>query len=491
MSLRVFASVIALGLAAAACTQGSDINTPGDTNPGTPPDGGGPGGPGTPPPGGGQAECPSGFTQGASVAGLTSCLLSGTILENLTLPFVDGVAYRLDGRVDVGVDVGADGSDPDGVNARLTIEPGVTVFGADGSDYLVVNRGSQILADGRADAPIVFTSDEDLVRRAANPRDTGGELTGEWGGLVLLGRAPINRCRDAAAPGTVDCQNLVEGVTNPDALYGGDDPEDSSGSLTYLQVKFAGYELTPGNELNGITLAGVGRGTTMEYIQVHNNADDGVEYFGGTVDTRYLVLTGIDDDSIDTDNGYTGSIQFALAIQTEGIGDNIVEASSSAPGVTPLSDARISNFTFIGNQTNAFRLNTGTVGRYVNGVVSYGKECMRWEPSAGDGQPGYSPGNDPAFDSVLFDCAGGLSTANSDAAAAQASVDAGSDNSTDVASTLTSVFVNGPAENAVTPFDPTTLDPWFLPVDYIGAVRDADDRWWADWTCGLEASRPC
>jgi trimeric autotransporter adhesin len=492
MSLRVYASVIALGLAAAACTQGSDINTPGDTNPGTPPGGGTPPpGGGTPPPGG--ASCPSGFTQGEPVAGLTSCLLSGTILENLTLPFVQGVAYRLDGRVDVGVDVGADGSDPDGVSARLTIEPGVTIFGADGSDHLVVNRGSQIIADGRADAPIVMTSDEDLIRRAADPSDTGAELTGEWGGLVVLGRAPINRCRDAATPGTADCQNLVEGVTNPDALYGGADADDDSGIMRYMRVQFAGFELTPGNELNGITLGGVGRGTVMEYIQVHNNADDGVEYFGGTVDTKYLVLTNIDDDSIDTDNGYQGRIQHVVVVQGQGVGDNIVEASSVGAGVQPLSSATISNFTFVGNRTNAWRLNTGTVGRYVNGVVNYGAECFRWEESAGDGQAGYNPGADPRFDSVVFDCDAGLATANSDAAAAQGAVSGGSNNLVGESS-LSGVLFPGPVEQGVTAFDIAGLDDWFDDVDYIGAFSPDEtetDNWAAGWTIGLFPEPVC
>ena len=263
--------------------------------------------------------------------------------------------------------------------------------------------------------------------------DDGGDNISEWGGLVILGQAPINRCRDAATTGTVDCENLVEGVTNPEAVYGGDDSNDNSGILRYLQVRFAGFAInTAGNELNGITFAGVGNGTTVDYVQVHNNSDDGVEFFGGNVNVRHLVLTGNDDDSIDTDNGYQGSIQYALVTQRENGGDNIVEASSAGNGVTPLSNANISNFTFVGNRTNAFRLNTGTVGRYVNGVVNYGKECMRWQDSAGDGTAGFTAGSDPAFDSVLFDCDLGLTTSNSETATAEASVAAGTNNSTDV-----------------------------------------------------------
>jgi len=389
--------------------------------------------------------------------------------------------------VRVGRDVGADGNAANGIAASLTIESGVTLYGRTGADYLLVNRGSQLFANGTRQNPIIMTSENDIT-------NTGDRATaiGEWGGLVLLGRAPINRCRDAATPGSVQCENLIEGVTNPDGLYGGILADDSTGSMTFLQVKYAGFEIAPGNELNGITLGGVGRGTTFEYIQVHNGSDDGIEWFGGTVNGKYLVVTGADDDSFDTDNGWNGNIQFLIGIQRAGGGDNIVEASSSAPGVTPLSNATFSNFTFIGNRTNAFRLNTGTVGRYLNGVVDYGQACMRWESSAGNGTAGYQGvGVDPSFDSVLFNCAGGLSTGNSDAAAASSAVSTGSNNTTNVATTLNNTFINGANENARPAFNVTTLNPYFTPVTHIGAVRDSSDRWWAGWTCGLETGSTC
>ncbi|MBV5258076.1 hypothetical protein FLX56_06560 [Synechococcus moorigangaii CMS01] len=433
-----------------------------------------------------EPDCPIGTTDtGAQRNGQNVCRLTGVVEDDIRL--TRGNIYELEGDVRIGRDVGADGNAAGGVAASITIESGVTLYGRSGADYLLINRGSQIFANGTRQNPIIMTSENDIT-------NTGNRETaiGEWGGLVILGRAPTNRCRDAAAPGTIDCENLIEGVTNPDGLYGGIEEDDSSGSLTFVQVKFAGFEIAPGNELNGITLGGVGRGTTFEYIQVHNGSDDGIEWFGGTVNGKYLVVTGADDDSFDTDNGWNGNVQFLLGIQRAGGGDNIVEASSSAPGVTPLSNATFSNFTFIGNRTNAFRLNTGTVGRYVNGVVSYGQACMRWESSAGNGVAGYQGvGTDPSFDSVLFDCAGGLTVAGSDDAAASAAVSGGSNNTTGTASTLTNTFVNGANENARQAFDVTTLDPYFDDVDYIGAVRDSSDRWWADWTCGLEAGSTC
>jgi len=430
--------------------------------------------------------CPTGTTDsGLEIDDQTVCRISGVITDDVRL--TRGNIYEVVGRLDVGVDIGADGTAATGDPATLTIESGVTVFGGSGADYIVVNRGSQIFSNGTKENPVVLTSEADVTDTQPNPENA----IGEWGGLVILGRAPINRCRNAATPATLACDNVVEGVTNPDAVYGGAEPTDNSGSLRYTLVKHSGFEVTTGNELNGITLAGIGTGTTVDYVQVHNSSDDGIEFFGGTVNAKHLVLTGEDDDSLDTDNGYNGSLQYIIVKQRAGGGDNMVEASSVA-GITPASNAKVSNFTFIGDAGgNAFRLNTGTIGTYVNGVVKEVTECFRWEGSAGNGVAGYQDGVDPAFDSVLFDCAGGVETASSDAGAAAASLAAGTNNSTGTASTLINTFINGAAESAVTAFDVTGLSGDLEPVDYIGAVENATDTWWQGWSCGLEASDPC
>lgn len=479
----------------AACSQGSNIASPGTTNPGTPPGGGGGGGGGTG--GGGAATCPAGFTCAATpVAGNTVALLSGAVLANLTIPAVQGVAYRIDGRVDIGSDVGADGN-AGGTAARLTIEPGAVLFGNSGADYLVINRGSQIEANGTAVNPIVMTSQADLERRADNDpsNDDGGSNISEWGGLVILGRAPINRCRDAATPGTAQCENIVEGVTNPDAIYGGGLPNDNSGILRYVRVQFAGFAInTQGNELNGITMGGVGDGTTVENIQVHNNSDDGVEMFGGTANLRNVVLTGNDDDSLDTDNGWQGAVQNLIIVQRADGGDNGVEASSAGNGVTPLSNASISNFTIVGNRSNAMRLNTGTVGLYMNGVIDYGQECFRYQDSAGDGVAGYGGvGVDPSFQSVLFDCDGGISTGNSDAAAASGAVNANANNVVG-ASSLAARLFPGPNENGMTPTDPSAVDGFLQDLGYVGAFGPNDtetQNWAAGWTFALFPDPVC
>ena len=190
--------------------------------------------------------------------------------------------------------VGGDNAD----STVLEIEEGTIVFGRTGNDYLVVSRGSQIEAMGTASAPVIMTSFADVL---------GDEVgAGQWGGMVILGNAPSNKC-----PTTVECSLQVEGVQEG-AVFGGTDETDDSGILNYLVVKYAGFEIAPDNELNGVTFGGAGSGTTIEYLQVHKNADDGVEFFGGNVDVKYLVLTDVQDDSIDWDNVYQGRIQYVV-----------------------------------------------------------------------------------------------------------------------------------------------------------------------------------
>lgn len=493
MKIRMTVSALALGLMA-ACSQGSDIASPGTTTPTTPPS------TPTPPPtggGGSGASCPTGFTQDATTTGgLTTCVVSGTILSDLTLEFIAGTAFRLDGRVDVGQDVGGDGSGGD--PAVLTIEPGVTIFGNSGDDYLVVNRGSQLIADGTAAEPVIMTSDEDLDRQndADTSNDDGGDSIGEWGGLVILGRAPINDCNTTVAAQSVGCENRIEGV-EPVALFGGATSDDNSGILNYLQVRFAGNPLASGDELNGISFGGVGNATEVEFVQVHNNSDDGVEFFGGNVNVKYLVLTGNDDDSVDTDTGYQGNIQFAVIRQRTSSGDNLFEASSTTGPGAPLverSNYNISNFTAIGfERGNGVRLNEGTVGQYMNGVIVEEAECFRWQ-DAGNDNATFEAAEDPSFNSVLFDCSP-LNASNSTANGATVSslALAADANNVESPSSLAGVLP-GANEAGVTPFAASSVDAFFEDTTYIGAFAPTDtetNNWAAGWTFALFADASC
>lgn len=242
--------------------------------------------------------------------------------------------------------------------ARLTVQPGTRVIGETATrGTLVIDRGAQIIADGRADAPIVFTSDQPIGQRAR----------GDWGGLIINGRAPVN------LPGGV---GLGEGDTG---AYGGNDPNDNSGILRYVRVEFAGIEFSPDNELNGIAFQGVGRGTIVDHVQVHFNKDDGVEMFGGTVDLKHVVLTGIGDDSIDWTFGWTGRIQFAIAQQRGDDADRGIEADNNGNNndLLPRSQPTIYNVTLVGDpgtvrgaeSTVGMTLREGTAGTLRNVVV--------------------------------------------------------------------------------------------------------------------------
>lgn len=442
------------------------------------------------PPTGPAADCPAGFANIGTVAGgtLRACQLPQLITGNLVVPNRPGTVYNISGRVQVGQDQGGNASAPAAGATRgvLTIEPGVRLYGSAGLDFLLVNRGSQIFADGTRAAPIVFTSRQNVEGT------TTANSIGQFGGLVILGRGPINNCAGTATPGTATCEAQVEGTNG---FYGGNAPADNSGILRYVRVQFPGFEVLPNQELNGITLAGVGNGTTLEYVQVHNSSDDGIEWFGGTVNGRYIVITGADDDSLDTDTGYSGSNQFVLAVQSERGGNRVIEASNLGGVVrTPVSQPRIQNFTFIhrANATandDALVFNTGTAFVLANGIV-------RSAGTAGACLDVDDAGTAPFIRSVSFAC--GLAyreDTNITAAQTAAFFTADPNNQPNATSTLTNTFVNGTNEAARPVFTQSSLNStgstFFQNVPYIGAVRDAADTWWTTWTCSLPGQPAC
>lgn len=184
-----------------------------------------------------------------------------------------------------------------GNGATITIEAGTTIYGENGS-ALVITKSGKIVAEGTADAPIVFTSSQEEP------------VAGDWGGVVLLGNAKIN-----VAGGS----NQIEGIDPSEGrgTYGGDDDTHNCGTLAYVRVEYAGYTMGQDNELNGITLGGCGDQTVLHHIQVIDGLDDGIEFFGGKVDLKYALVTNAGDDAVDFDEGYRGNMQFiAVEIQT-------------------------------------------------------------------------------------------------------------------------------------------------------------------------------
>lgn len=288
----------------------------------------------------------------------------GQIGSPVTVPGIDKPVRVIRGRFTSNVTLTNDtywvlrGAVFIGEPARLTIQAGTRIIGETATrGTLIIDRGAQIIADGTATAPIVMTSDQPVGKR----------FRGDWGGLIINGRAPIN------LPGGV---GIGEGDTGQ---YGGTNPADNSGIMRYLRVEFAGIEFSPDNELNGIGFQGVGSGTIVDHIQIHYNRDDGVEFFGGTVNAKHVVLTNNGDDNIDWTWGWQGKLQFAVVQQRGDDTDNGIEADnhSSQQDLQPRSSPTIYNITMVGDPTTEFgpestdgmRLRVGTAGIIRNWIV--------------------------------------------------------------------------------------------------------------------------
>ncbi len=214
--------------------------------------------------------------------------------------------------------------------AGCVIKSDITEKGA-----LIIERGARLVAQGTVNNPIVFTSGKPVGQRAP----------GDWGGIILLGKAPTNRPLDPAP--------VIEGGVG--RQYGGTDPFDESGVLRYVRIEYAGIAAEPGSEINGLTCGGVGSGTIIEFVQVSFGNDDAYEFFGGTVNAKNLIAFATADDDFDFDFGYTGKIQFGIAMRKPDFVDagdagNGIECDNDAAGTlaTPRTKPQLSNFTFVG-----------------------------------------------------------------------------------------------------------------------------------------------
>jgi hypothetical protein len=229
--------------------------------------------------------------------------------------------------------------------AKLRIKAGTQIFAGPRS-FLVIERGAQIMAKGTMTRPVVFTSAQDVGQRRR----------GDWGGLIINGNAPIN---NGDANGEAD----GEGNTGK---YGGSNPNDNSGMLRFVRIEFAGFPLTPTNELNGLALQGVGRGTTITNLQITESGDDAIEFFGGTVDVKRLLIVGSMDDGIDWTGGWTGRIQFAIVQQDGAVeANNGIEADNNSENndLMPRSNPQLFNFTIIGDPSTRTATSIGALLR--------------------------------------------------------------------------------------------------------------------------------
>ncbi len=243
-------------------------------------------------------------------------------------------------------------------NHTMTIEPGTVIKGSfSGADVasLIITRGSKINATGTATEPIIFTS------AAPNPQ------SGDWGGIVICGKASVNTsfAGTGGGPGVYEVEGGINNA-NSDGLAGGGatpDDNDNSGVLQYVRIEYAGYAFQPDKEINSLTMAAVGRGTTIDHIQVVYAKDDAYEWFGGTVNAKYLIAYKTQDDDFDTDNGYSGKVQFGLVIRDSLIADistsEAFESDNNASGgtATPKTNPIFTNITAIGPRASL--TNTG------------------------------------------------------------------------------------------------------------------------------------
>ncbi len=284
-------------------------------------------------------------------------ITTGTV----TFGAISGV-HQFAGSLFIGEDVDAQAAasgtriPQEGEGAVLNIAAGVTMVFTRPDSYVRIARGSQIFANGTAQAPITFTAKQDVDGFATE------DDRGLWGGFQMNGNGMSNKCHDGTATGSGtgsvsdfnttannvhNCNQVAEGQPGS---YGGNNNAESSGSMKYVVVKHAGFEVVDGSELNAFTFNGVGSGTTLSYLQAYTSLDDGFEFFGGAVNADHLVAVNVGDDSIDYSEGYNGMIQYAVVVHTSGSnrcieGDNT--GSNRGDGITPTTNLIISNMTCI------------------------------------------------------------------------------------------------------------------------------------------------
>jgi hypothetical protein len=375
--------------------------------------------------------------------------------------------------------------------ATLTIPAG-TVIKSDivEKGALIVESGAKIFAEGTEQAPIVFTSGQ--------PR--GQRRPGDWGGVIILGNATTNR-------GTNPRPTIEGGVGRQ---YGGDNDADNSGILRYVRIEYAGIAAQPNSEINGLTLGGVGNGTTVEHVMVSYANDDAFEFFGGTVNCKYLVAYACSDDDYDFDFGYRGKIQYAISIRhpqyaDPGDASNGIESDNDGDGsvAQPNTRPELSNFTFIGpnaaantqanhNLGNRWRRNTqfvlrnsilighqkggfslessGTVASYQNGTSEFKNNIVR------------AVVNNFKSDQNNFDAAAMEAKAISEGNILPADMESiGLENPFAWYTAKVAPNVRPkPGAMVLTGADFTGMDAYFQPGSFIGAIGNSD--WTMGWT---------
>ncbi|EJF07143.1 hypothetical protein ThvES_00007760 [Thiovulum sp. ES] len=363
--------------------------------------------------------------------------VSGEITEDTT--WTNDKVWQLSGSVNVIAP------------AVLTIEAGTVVTGANGADYLAINTGAKIHAEGTAESPIIFTSLQDLAGQGA---------VSQWGGLTILGNAQSNKGTSVYEAGT---QNF--------ASESADANGESSGVLKYVQIKYTGFEVEADKELNGLSLAGVGSGTEIDHIEVYVGGDDGIELWGGTANLSHVAIIGAGDDSLDWTDGWTGTADHVYIHQTENVTSDDprgIEADSNGdnPTLEPISNPTISNMTIVADDENAQQgilLRRGTSASISNSIVvgSREKSCLEFRDSA-------TLDTQPIFENVVL---GGGCSAHF-----------GGDDGVE-ADGVQNQFEAGTNNSVSDEVDPMAIAQSYEGDDYIGAFDpNAESKWTDGWT---------
>ena len=421
------------------------------------------------------AACPTNTaTFAAASAALTAtgateaCALSGVYDSARPAPTLTatngGILWVLDGKVEIGNETDVLSEDAQSIVASVTadanasalnINAGVTIAGTGGggsTDLLVIHRGSDINAVGTANNPIRMTSMEDLD-------GTGGQRA-QWGGLYINGYASINNC---GSVGT--CVKYGEAGTG---TYGGDNDTDSSGTLQYTTLAYAGFDFSAVSEFNGIAFQGVGSGTDVNHIQVHANQDDGVEFFGGTVNVKNLVLTSNRDDSFDVTGGWDGKAQYVLVYQDASLPhDRGFEVDGK--GTFEPAAGKVANISIISNSSsNKDGGNSDGIKSRENNALTYANVAIQM--TAG-GHDCFDPDTETStLLSAVGDCPNlGSAFSAGDAPAAYTATFNG--------------YINGFNEAIQQPTSDALItgDTFFDSVEFIGAVRDCENDWTQGW----------
>jgi hypothetical protein len=390
--------------------------------------------------------------------------------------------------------------------ADLFIQPGTVLRGAFGLDVnanaLIVSRGGQLWANGTETCPIIFTDDLDPLDGSYSIN-----IRGQWGGLIILGRASNNLLLANGGLAVANGVGNIEGLVPGDSRnhYGGTDDNDNSGSLKYVSLRHGGTNIGANNEINGLTLGSVGRGTVLEHIEVISNDDDGIEFFGGTVDLKYAVVMFCNDDYFDWDQGYRGRGQFWYGVQLPGAspqGDEGFEADGddSNSGNSPITNPTVYNVTLIGRGSNrALELREGTAGTINNSIFANFSAGAEFTDEAARTVDAYDNwiGNTLNVNNNSYDGVTSLITRNATAASAVDQATFAADGNVAAPGiidwSLAIDLVNNGVSNAINPVPAAgtatstiqaPVDDFFEGAAYRGAFKPGAEPWTAGWTLG-------